>query len=151
MAVAALKCSAPCTALLYVEYSCELVHGRLTLGEEDLMSEVTTAILPLHAFNMQFSILSAVIFHLLSISDILGATLQSRAALISFAILNKLCAINAFHRVVGICCAVWGIQSGSAAAGHLCRCTGARRHLRNRQVPEGCLTAEALRARGRLG
>ncbi|BDA48015.1 Serine-protein kinase ATM [Coccomyxa sp. Obi] len=39
LAQAALRCSAAFTALLYIEYWCKEHYGRLTLGEEDLLSE----------------------------------------------------------------------------------------------------------------
>lgn len=40
VAAAALRCAAPFTALLFLEYWAKEHHGRLTLGEEDLLSEV---------------------------------------------------------------------------------------------------------------
>ena len=40
LAGAALHCSAAFTALLYVEFWCKENHGRLTLGEQDVLSEV---------------------------------------------------------------------------------------------------------------
>lgn len=43
LAQAALQCSAAFTALLYIEYWCKEHYGRLTLGEEDLLSEVCSS------------------------------------------------------------------------------------------------------------
>lgn len=40
VARAALRCSAPFTALLYVEYWCKAKYGRLRLQEVDLLSQV---------------------------------------------------------------------------------------------------------------
>ena len=42
LAQAALQCSAAFTALLYVEFWCKEHHGRLTLGDQDVLSEVST-------------------------------------------------------------------------------------------------------------
>lgn len=53
MAEAALRCSAAFTALLYIEYWCKNHYGRLTLGEEDLLSQVGFFIAPeLHAYGI---------------------------------------------------------------------------------------------------
>ena len=40
VARAALRCSAPFTAMLYVEYWCKAQYGRLTLLDVDLLTQV---------------------------------------------------------------------------------------------------------------
>ena len=41
VARAALRCSAPFTAMLYVEYWCKAKYNRLTLQDVDLLNQVT--------------------------------------------------------------------------------------------------------------
>ena len=42
VARAALRCSAPFTAMLYVEYWCKAKYKRLTLQDVDMLSQVTS-------------------------------------------------------------------------------------------------------------
>ena len=40
VAAAALRCAAPFTALLYLEHWAKAAHGRLTLGQQDMLGQV---------------------------------------------------------------------------------------------------------------
>lgn len=53
VARAALRCSAPFTAMLYLEYWCKAKYGRLMLLDVDLLNQVTLTppVLPFHYYK----------------------------------------------------------------------------------------------------
>lgn len=51
VARAALRCSAPFTAMLYVEYWCKAKYGRLALQEVDLLNQVLAHTCVMHLMH----------------------------------------------------------------------------------------------------